>query len=128
MTERDPTCRQTRSPPQLKALSPGNDNKGSAPPGIRGECRCMSRLTYEEGSLPAQARCVSTVKIGVVKGQKTVHSAHIIFPAKDAPKVKREQKSMKHVEFSPSRHRKDIVMVSKLRKYIGNPSLTSKSG
>ena len=68
-------------------------------------------------------------KIEVVNGQKAVHSAHIIFPAKDAPKVKREQKKHQRCRvFSPCRHRKDIVMVSKLRKYIGNPSLTSKSG
>ena len=35
---------------------------------------------------------------------------------------------MKDVAFLPCRHRKDIAMVSKLRKYIANPSLTSKSG
>ena len=34
---------------------------------------------------------------------------------------------MKDAEFLPSRHRKDIVMVSKLRKYIGNPSLMRKA-
>ena len=62
----------------------------------------MSRLTYEEGSLTAQASYVSTVKIEVVNGQKTVHSAHIIFPAKDASKVMREQKKhdiMRHLTF-----------------------------
>ena len=69
----------------------------------------MSRLTYEESSLPAQARCDSTAKIEVVNGQKTVHSAHIIFPAKDAPKVKSEQKKRQRCRVltlqSSQRHR-----------------------
>ena len=52
----------------------------------------MSRLTYEESSLPAQARCDSTAKIEVVNVQKTVHSAHIILPVIGIVKVKEPQK------------------------------------
>ena len=43
------------------------------------------------------------------------------------PKSRDSKKSMKDAEFLPSRRRKDIVMVSKLRKYIGNPSLMRKA-
>ena len=69
----------------------------------------------------------SIVKIEVVIASLSMRSASQICLRQACPKSRESKKSVKDAEFSPSRHRKDIVMVSKLRKYIGNPSLMRKA-